>query len=103
MIRLALHKYWIFILLSAVSRLNGYTRAFSSRGVEAMFIPYKNVVRMHITIFVLAFLSIAGISQQALYLVFIIYFLPLGSLLQLIFTRKKALPPTLPPWEKPID
>jgi len=102
-IRLALHKYWMFILLSGMSRLTGYTQAFASRGVESMFIPYKNVVRMHITIFVLAFLSIAGISQQALYFVFIIYFLPLGSLFQLIFVKKNAVPPGPPPVNKPIE
>jgi len=102
-IQLALHKYWMFILLSAVSRLHGYAQAFSSRGVESMFIPYKNVVRMHITIFVLAFLSIAGISQQALYFVFIIYFLPLGSLLRLFFIRKVSTTSHFPPSGKAIE
>jgi L-asparagine transporter-like permease len=102
-IRLALPRYWIFILLSGLSRLNLYSQAFASRGAGSMFIPYKNVIRMHITIFVLAFISFSGISNYTLYFVFIIYFLPLGDLFRLFFRKKNALPSTLPPFDKPAD
>ena len=103
MIRLALHKYWIFILLSGMSSLKGYAQAFSSRGVQSMFIPYKNVVRMHITIFAIAFLSFAGLSQKALYLVFIIYFLPVGSLFRFFITRKSGTTAQFPQTKAPVE
>jgi hypothetical protein len=89
-IEVALSRFWPFILLSAVSRLALYLKAFQGKGMEGMFIPYKNVVRMHITIFVVAFLSMAGIGNYALYFIFVIYFLPLGSLFRLLKVKKKG-------------
>ncbi len=89
-IEVAISRFWPFILLSAVSRLGLYSKAFRGGGMEGMFIPYKNVVRMHITIFVVAFLSMANIGNYALYFIFVIYFLPLGSIFRLLKVPKKS-------------
>jgi hypothetical protein len=89
-IEVAVSRFWPFILLSAVSRIGLYTKAFRGGGMEGMFIPYKNVVRMHITIFVVAFLSMAGIGNYALYFIFVLYFLPLGSIFRLLKAKRKG-------------
>ncbi len=95
-IQISASKYWMFILISGFSRLTLYSLAFTAGGAEAMFLPYKNVVRMHLTIFILAFLSILGISRYALYFIFVIYFLPLRSLFGL-FKSKNTDFPDIPP------
>lgn len=100
---LALSKYWMFILISGLSRLTLYAEAFASRGVGAMFMPYKNVIRMHFTLIILAFVSFSGISNYALYVIFIIYFLPLGSLFRLFFTKKVPTTSHVPPSNTPIE
>ena len=97
----AFGQYWLFVLFSAFSRLKLYFDTFRASGLATLVLPYKNVSRMHITIFVLAFLSLSQLSNYALYFVFIIYFLPLEDLFRLFFSRKDAPPATFPPWEKP--
>ena len=100
-LRTTISQYWIFVGFSAFSRLKLYTDSFKTSGLATLVLPYKNVSRMHLTIFVLALLSLSRISNYALYFVFIIYFLPLEDLFRLFFSRKDAPPPTFPPWEKP--
>jgi hypothetical protein len=89
LVKFNLHHFWIFIALSAVSRLGLYLNSFKSGAGNVMFVPYKNVVRMHVTIFVLAFLSYAALADYVLYFVFIIYFLPVRSMFKLF--RKPEL------------
>ena len=87
-------RYWVFILLSALSRYNLYAKSFKAGNMNSMFIPYKNVVRMHLTIFLVAFLSLAELSHYALYFIFVIYFLPMGDVIRLIkSTHKKESVP----------
>jgi hypothetical protein len=102
LIRISAGRFWMFIALSAVSRLSLYLKAFNSGGMDSMFMPYKNVVRMHITIFIVAFLSMADVQSYALYLIFIIYFLPLGTIYRMVKPAKKQQ--ENPPWtsDKPI-
>jgi len=101
-IEVAISRFWPFILLSAVSRLGLYSKAFRGGGMDGMFIPYKNVVRMHITIFVVAFLSMAKIDNFALYFIFVIYFLPLGPMFRLLKDSKKSEKVPDLPGNKPI-
>lgn len=103
LITLALERYWPFVLFSGFSRISLYVQAFKSPDGAAMFIPYKNVVRMHITLFLLAFLSVIRIPQAALYLVFIIYFLPVGDLLKKITGSKRKWSPPDPSRNNPIQ
>jgi hypothetical protein len=100
-LQVTINRYWIFVGFSAFSRLKLYTDSFKTSGLASLVLPYKNVSRMHLTIFILAFISLSRISNYALYFVFIIYFLPIEDLFHLIFSRKDIPPPTFPPWEKP--
>ena len=94
LITLSLQRFWVFILLSALSRYNLYTKSFKAGNMDSMFIPYKNVVRMHLTIFLVAFLSMAELSHYALYFIFVIYFLPMGDILRLLKSspKKESVP-----------
>ncbi len=76
----AFKKYWPFILASALSQRNEYAVALGSAGPSMLFKPYKNVVKMHLMIFVFAGLSAAGLHNVALYPVLIVYFLPIKSM-----------------------
>jgi hypothetical protein len=103
LIKISFNRYWMFIGLSAVSRLTLYAKAFKGGGMNSMIIPYKNVVRMHITIFAVAFMSMAHVQNYALYLIFIIYFLPIRKLYRLLFPAKKSVDVQQPHMNKPIE
>lgn len=79
-IAICIRRYWPFILTSAISQSGKYIRAFQQVGSSLLSMPYKNVVRMHLSIFVFAFLHIAGAPSVALYFVLIVYFFPLHGL-----------------------
>ena len=84
MIKISLSRFWIFIALSAFSRFDNYVKAFRSGLKDSMIMPYKNVVRMHITIFALAFMYMAGLQSYVLYFILILYFLPVKSIYRLL-------------------
>ena len=48
----ALVAYWPFVLFSAISRADDYRKAFMATGGPNMMMPYANVIRMHLMIFV---------------------------------------------------
>jgi hypothetical protein len=79
--------YWPFIAMSALSRLGDFKNALRAPGGPNMSMPYANVVRMHIMIFVFAGLSGAGLSAYAVYPVLVLYFFPAGSLVKLAVRR----------------
>jgi hypothetical protein len=85
-VRTALERYWPFLAATVLSR-----RADFRRSVEAdrdagasLSGPYRNVVRMHLLIFVFAGLEAAGLSGYALYPVLFFYFFPLGSVKEML-------------------
>ncbi len=90
----ALTEYWPFIFFSAVSRFGDYRRILISRKEPNMFLPYLNVIRMHLLIFVFAGLHAAGLESYAVYPVLIFYFFPAGSILKALFckTRRASRP-----------
>ena len=76
-------RYWPFVLLSAAGVWDEYARAIHRGGANAggvLFRPYINVVRMHLTIFAVAFLNGVGLKALALYPVLFLYFLPYGEI-----------------------
>ncbi len=105
LIKISVRQLWLFVLVSGLSRLNLYVKAFRGEGENTLFLPYKNVVRMHITIFVVAFLSMAKLHHYVLYFVFIIYFLPVGSIIKWIDASRKSKknPNTDPSASGPIE
>jgi len=89
----ALARYWPFVGASALSRLSSYTRAWTTTDGSMMMRPYLNVIRMHVMIFVFAFLSGTGLQSYALYPLLAVYFLPVGSLLALARARRAPTGP----------
>ena len=75
-------SYWLFILASALSRLESYKTAFQRYGVNAMFYPYLNLIRMFVMAIVIGLMSWAGFSSYILYLVLFFYFFPIGSFIK---------------------
>ena len=80
LIALCIRRFWPFILTSGISQSGKYIRAFQQGGDSFLSMPYKNVVRMHLSIFVFAFLHIVGVPSIALYFVLFVYFFPLRGL-----------------------
>lgn len=83
--------YWPFILFSAISRITDFKKAFESKGGPNMMMPYANVVRMHLMIFVFAGLHAAGFQNYAVYPILVFYFFPLRSVLSAAFKRRKKV------------
>ena len=94
--REAVVRYWPFVAASAVSRLSAYADAFETTDGSMLFKPYLNVIRMHVMIFVFAFLGAAGLQSYALYPLLAAYFLPVGGLLSLLLSRRRPAMPGTP-------
>jgi hypothetical protein len=88
-IRKAYTEYGPFVLFSAVSRFGDYRKAFTTEKEPNMFLPYLNVIRMHLLIFVFAGLHAAGLESYAVYPVLLFYFFPAGSLFKALFGRAR--------------
>ena len=86
---ICIRRFWPFIMMSAISQLGSYLRAFQKIDSSLLSMPYKNVVRMHLSIFVFAFLHISGISEGVLYFVLVLYFFPLRGLLDFLKGDRK--------------
>ena len=71
-------NYWTFILASALSRMGAYKTAFQRYGINAVFYPYLNLIRMFIMATIIGLMSWAGFSSYILYLVLFFYFFPIG-------------------------
>jgi hypothetical protein len=83
-------EYWPFVLFSAVSRFGDYGKIVSSHKEPNMFLPYLNVIRMHLLIFVFAGLHTAGLESYAVYPVLVAYFFPAGSISKALFGRVRT-------------
>ncbi len=94
--REALVRYWAFVAASALSRVPTYVAAFRTTDGSMMFTPYLNVIRMHVMIFVFAFLGAAGLQSYGLYPLLIVYFLPVGDLLAMVRARRASGGPDAP-------
>ncbi|MDH3284129.1 MAG: DUF6498-containing protein [Acidobacteriota bacterium] len=75
-IRVALARHWPFVLISAVSLAPQFRRALGSDSDKVLMTPYKNVLRMHLMIFVIALCHAAGASGLVLYATLLAYFFP---------------------------
>jgi len=75
--------YWPIVVLSAFPMITPFLDAYyyPSATLDLMGRPYANVIRMHIMILLLGFLSIgAGIDGFALYIILIFFFFPLEKI-----------------------
>ncbi len=80
----ALRSYWPIVAATFVSRWTDFPfrQKIKLSGHATMMMPYANVIRMHLLIFVFAGLNAAGLSNYAIYPVLIAYFFPWGAMLR---------------------
>ena len=90
LIREALLRYWPFVLAGGLARIPEYASAFHSHSDAMLFKPYVNVAKMHVMIFVFAFLGGRGATGWGLYLLLGLYFFPFGDVFKSL--RKKTTP-----------
>ena len=89
-IEISFKNYWPFIIASAATSFASISSAFKGESGNFMFEPYKNVIRMHIMIFVIAFAGAAGLHDNILYAILFLYFFPVSS----FFKKKKEEDPS---------
>jgi len=75
-VRVCVLNYWPVVLLSALSQLPNFLRVAESELDRLMTIPYLNVVKMHISIFVFAGLNILQVDSAAMVYLLVLYFFP---------------------------
>lgn len=97
----AARRYWVFVLFSAWSRLPDLRRAFENADGPNMFLPYANVVRMHMLIFVFAGLHAAGLTDWALYPILFFYFFPVGRTIKALLKAMGGNRPGSPAFPQP--
>jgi hypothetical protein len=85
-----LTHYWPIILLSAVTSIPAFLQVTQATDTNFLSMPYRNVVRMHISILVFAGLSFLRVGNLLLYYLLILYFFPFGALKDFFF--KKSAP-----------
>lgn len=74
---IALATYWPFILMTFVSRVRDFPWRNAPKNLGAlMFMPYVNVIRMHVIIFVFAALDAAHLTKYAILPILLFYFFP---------------------------
>ncbi|MBN2048578.1 MAG: hypothetical protein JW750_12105 [Anaerolineaceae bacterium] len=82
--------FWPIILLSILTNLANYRKALYKPVNESMGLPYVNVIRMHLSIFVLSFLQGMGLSNYALYYFLILYYFPWSALAKMLRGKKSG-------------
>ena len=92
-IGICLTRYWPVILFSAVTSLPGFLRVTQATDINFVSMPYRNVVKLHISIFVLAGFSLLIVNGIALYYLLILYYFPFGALRAFFFGRRPTAIP----------
>lgn len=89
-ISICIINYWPVVLLSALSQLPNFLRVAETEHERLLTLPYSNVVKMHISIFVFAGLSALRVDSAVMIYLLILYFFPFGALTNL-FKRPQVL------------
>ncbi len=87
-IGICLRNYWSIILLSALTQLPNFLDLVNHPQQDFMSMPYKNVVKMHLSIFVFAGLSFTKFNGIGLYYLLILYFFPFAAI-KMLFSPKQ--------------
>ncbi len=80
LIELCFRNYWLFIVASIASGLQDIIQILKGQKGDFMLEPYKNVIRMHLMIFIIAFSGALGVHQYLLYVVLVLYFFPVRKI-----------------------
>lgn len=82
--------YWPYVLSVAVVNFRPYRKALEdSSNSNYMLGPYKNVIRIHILIFVLAPLALAGLGKAVMLVVLFFFYFPVERSLAWFKAGKK--------------
>lgn len=92
-VAICLTRYWPIILLSAVTSLPAFLRLTQVTDTNFVSMPYRNVIKLHISIFVFAGLSLLRVDGIGLYYLLILYFFPFGSLKNFFSNRRPIAVP----------
>ncbi|MEE9912750.1 MAG: hypothetical protein K4571_13635 [Deltaproteobacteria bacterium] len=87
LISVSIVSYWPFIVTSAAASISDITHAAGGKKGDLFFDPYKNVIKMHLMIFIIAFMGAGGLNQYILYATLVIYFFPFSR----VFTFRKKI------------
>jgi hypothetical protein len=80
----AISRYWVFVVISALSGIGSFINAFEARTTNMLFRPYVNVIRMHVMIIVFGLLGEAKVVAYALFPLLFFYFFPFRSGIKLL-------------------
>ena len=72
----SLQNFWPLVLLSLVTQVGAFRRAWISPIGNAVAEPNKNVIRMHLSIFALAFFLISGRNEWMAVIVLLFNYFP---------------------------
>ncbi len=87
--RVLISEYWPYLLSVAVMNFSLYKTAIMSKdNRNNMILPYKNVIRIHMLIFVLAPLSMLGAGKIVLITVLFFFYFPVEKTIAWYRSRK---------------
>ena len=89
LIKTCLTTFWPVILFSLIMQIKNFQQIILSPGKDLLAMPYKNVVKMHISILLFAFLSKANVSDIFLPYLLILYFFPSQAVINYFKNLKK--------------
>jgi hypothetical protein len=81
-IRISFRTYWPFIIASAASSFSVMISALKWERHDFMLEPYKNVIKMHLMIFIIALAGAAGLHHYVLYAALFLYFFPVREMIK---------------------
>jgi len=85
----SLKAYWPVILFTLFASIRKFQRILSQNEPNYAKRAYVNVIKIHISIFLFAGLSITGINEWILSLIFIIYFFPFSAVFEFLKNLKQ--------------
>lgn len=86
----SLRMFWMVIALTLLSQSNSLRAAFFTPVNRVMGMPYVNVIRMHLSIFIFAALTAFTPPDALLVVVLLLYYFPWGMLLRFFIQKKPA-------------
>lgn len=81
--------YWPYVLSVALASFNTYRKALAGSSKNYMTLPYKNVIRIHLLIFILAPIAMAGLGKAVMIVVLFFFYFPVERTVAFWRARKK--------------
>jgi hypothetical protein len=80
--------YWPYVLSVATASFRSYHKALVSEKKDYMTVPYRNVIRIHILIFILAPVAMAGLGRVVTIVVLFFFYFPVERAVAWFRARK---------------